>query len=154
MIISELKSPRNIEENSKLKNIYNQFDKYLNELRKKELSDNLILSVNKNIDTLNSSNSSEKYLRKEIKKVQTKTVSLVEKDSKIVPKNYYRNLWLVLGMTAFGLPFGVLFGMVFKNMIFLSMGLPIGMGIGIAVGTGMDKKAIQEGRQLDVEIKY
>jgi hypothetical protein len=35
----------------------------------------------------------------------------------------------------------------------LAIGLPIGMGIGIAVGTSMDKKAMNEGRQLDIEIK-
>jgi hypothetical protein len=39
-------------------------------------------------------------------------------------------------------------------MAFLGVGLPIGMAIGLAVGTGMDKKALAEGRQIDIEIKY
>lgn len=32
--------------------------------------------------------------------------------------------------------------------------IPIGLAIGMAVGTGMDKKALEEGRQIDLEIKY
>jgi len=34
------------------------------------------------------------------------------------------------------------------------IGLAIGMAIGMAIGTGMDKKALEEGRQIDLEIKY
>jgi hypothetical protein len=39
-------------------------------------------------------------------------------------------------------------------MAFLGIGLPVGMVIGMAVGSGMDKKAFEAGRQLDLEIKY
>jgi hypothetical protein len=39
-------------------------------------------------------------------------------------------------------------------MAFIAIGLPIGMVIGIGIGTGMDKKALAEGRQIDVELKY
>ena len=31
--------------------------------------------------------------------------------------------------------------------------MPLGMAIGIAIGAGMDKKALEEGRQLDIEIR-
>lgn len=31
--------------------------------------------------------------------------------------------------------------------------IPLGMAIGIAIGAGMDKKALEEGRQLDIEIR-
>ena len=56
-------------------------------------------------------------------------------------------------MTAFGLPIGITFGMLMNNMGLLAIGLPIGMGIGIAAGSGMDKKAREEGRQLNIELK-
>ena len=72
---------------------------------------------------------------------------------KLVPKFYYRNLWMVLGMSAFGIPLGVAFSMSIKNMAFIGIGLPIGMAIGMIVGTNMDKKAFDEGRQLDVVLK-
>ena len=61
---------------------------------------------------------------------------------------------MVVGMSAFGLPIGVAIGLSIGNIGLLGIGLPIGMGIGIIVGRLMDKKALAEGRQLDVEIKY
>jgi hypothetical protein len=57
-------------------------------------------------------------------------------------------------MAGFGIPIGVAFGASLGNMAFLGIGLPIGLATGIAVGSGMDKKAFEEGRRLDVEIKY
>ncbi len=57
-------------------------------------------------------------------------------------------------MSVFGVPLGVVFGASFGNMGFIGIGLPIGMVIGMALGVSMDKKAFEEGRQLDLEIKY
>ena len=87
-------------------------------------------------------------------KKQTKIIKSLEKEFKIVTKNYYRKVWVALGMAAFGIPLGVVFGAILGNMAFLGIGLPIGMVIGIAVGSGLDKKALDENRQLDVELKY
>ena len=53
----------------------------------------------------------------------------------------------------FLIPFGVLFGTSLGNMGFIGIGIPIGMAIGIAIGTSMDKKAFDEGKQLDIEFK-
>lgn len=53
-------------------------------------------------------------------------------------------------MSAFGIPLGVAYVSIIGNMAFLSIGLPIGMVLGMAVGAGMDKKALKEGRQLDI----
>ena len=72
---------------------------------------------------------------------------------KIVPINHYRNLWMVIGMSAFGLPLGVAYGTSIGNIGMMAIGLPIGMVIGIAIGTNMDKKALADGRQLSIEIK-
>ena len=79
---------------------------------------------------------------------------MVEKELKLVTKNHYRNTWLAIGMTAFGIPLGIAFGGSLGNMAFIGIGMPIGMAIGIAVGTEMDKKASENGKQLDLEIKY
>ncbi|MNR38502.1 hypothetical protein D3C85_1566120 [compost metagenome] len=92
--------------------------------------------------------------KKLIKQEQTAILKHVEKAHKIAPKNYYRNLWMLLGFTAFGLPIGVSFGLSIGNIGLMGVGLPIGMAIGAAVGSSMDKKALSEGRQLDIEIKY
>jgi hypothetical protein len=80
-------------------------------------------------------------------------LKLLEKEQKIVPKKHYQTLWMVLGMSSFGLPMGVAFGLALGNIGLMGLGLPIGMGIGLAMGTKMDKKALAEGRQLAFEAK-
>ncbi len=153
MKINELNQTPEIVTNIKLKEAYLQLELLLLEMQKKELPDTLVASINKEIEELNSFSGSGDELRKIIKKKQNSIVELLEKEVKMVPKNHYRNTWLPLGMAVFGIPLGVAFGASFGNMAFLSIGLPIGLAIGIAVGTAMDKKAFDEGRQLDMEIK-
>lgn len=154
MKINEIIQKPDIEKNVKLKEAYIQFEKLLFELRKKNLPVGLVISINKDIEELNSTFSSGEVMRKKIKKIQTKIINLLEKEIKLVPKNYYSNLWLTLGMAAFGIPIGVALGASIGNMAFIGIGLPIGLAVGIAVGSEMDKKALKEGRQLDMEIKY
>jgi len=153
MEIKTLKQRQDIENNSKLNAAYLQFKKLLNELRKRELPDTIVASINKDIDVLNSDFNSEKELRKKIKQKQTEIIKLIEKELKLVTKNHYRTLWLAVGMAAFGIPLGVVFGISLGNMAYLGIGLPIGLAFGIALGTKLDKKACEEGRQLDLEIK-
>jgi predicted RND superfamily exporter protein len=154
MNIIELKSRQNISTDIKLSKIYSQFEVLLSELKRKELPSKFIESVNQDIEELNSTSLTDNELRKLVKKKQTRIIKLAEKELKIVPKNYYRNLMLAVGMSVFGLPIGVAFGLSIGNMGLLGIGLPIGMVIGIAIGSIIDKKAFEEGRQLDVEIKY
>lgn len=154
MDIKELKNRPDIDQHKKLYASYIQFDKLLMELRKKELPNETVNSINDGIDQINSVSESEKVLRRLINKTQSRIIKLIEKEHKLVTKNHYRNTWLAVGMAAFGIPLGVAFGASLGNMAFLGIGLPIGMAIGIAVGTGMDKKAFEEGRQIDLEIKH
>ncbi|MEC3875141.1 hypothetical protein [Chryseobacterium salviniae] len=138
---------------SKTKALYDQLQQLLNELEKKKISAETANSINSDIESINSTTLRDKNLYKLLKQKQNDLIKLLEKEHKIVPKNYYRNLWLALGMGAFGLPIGVAFGLLINNIALLSIGLPIGMAIGVAVGSSLDKKAEAEGRQLDVEIK-
>lgn len=154
MTINELIQKPENDSNIKLKEGYLQFEKLLIELRKRDLPDSFVVSINKDIEELNSTSSSGDPLRKIVKDKQSRIIKVLEKDLKLVPQNYYRNIWLAVGMTAFGLPLGVAIGLSLKNMAFIGIGLPIGLPIGILVGTRMDKKAFKERRQLDLEIKY
>ena len=154
MNIIELKDRQNLSDDSKLSRIYIQFGELLNQLRKKNLPQNIIVVVNQDIEELNTTSFTGNDFRKLIKQKQTKIIKLLEKELKIVPKNYYRNIWLAVGMSVFGLPIGVAFGVSIGNMGLLAIGLPIGMAIGTLVGSRMDKKAFEENRQLDIEIKY
>lgn len=152
MKIIELKKRPNIEKNSKSKEAYLQLEKLLNELTKRELPNNMVVSINKELEELNFLTDSRKELKKQIKKKQCNITKSLENELKIVSKNHYRNLWMAVGMAAFGLPFGVAFGSILGNMAFLGIGLPIGMVIGMALGSRMDKKAFEEGRQLALDI--
>ena len=153
MEIKELNSRLNGITDDKLNKIYTQFVELLNELRKRELSENIVKQINLCIDKINSSTLEEKHLTKFIKQEQTLILKQIEKEIKVVPKNYYRNLWLVLGMTTFGLPIGVSIGLSLGNIGLLGIGLPIGMVIGLAFGSKLDKKALTENRQLNIELK-
>lgn len=154
MEIKELIKRPGIDQNKRLFASYSQFDKLLLELRKKELPEEIVNSINDGIVQVNSASESEKELRKQLKKTQSGILKLIEKELKLVPKNHYRNTWMALGTAAFGIPLGVAFGTSLGNMGFLGIGLPVGMVIGMAVGSGMDKKAFKDGKQLDLEIKY
>ena len=145
----------NITENhdTKLQETYSQFNQLIFELRKKELPEDLIIRLNGEIEKIYLRDNTEKNLRKDIKKTQASILKTLEKEVKIVPKNYYQNLWLALGMTIFGIPFGIALGTSLGNAGFSGVGLPIGMGVGIAIGSEKDKKALAEGRQLDIKIR-
>jgi hypothetical protein len=141
-------------QNKNLLRACDQFEALLAELKKKELTEEVVAYINKGIDEINAVSGSEKELRKKIRKTQSGILRFIEKELKLVTKNHYRNSWLAIGMAAFGIPLGVAFGASLGNMAFLGIGLPVGMVIGMAVGSGMDKKAFEAGRQLDLEIKY
>lgn len=138
---------------SKIKALYDQLQQLLNELEKKKVSAETANTINSEIEAINSTSLHDKDLYKMLKQKQNGIIKLLEKEHKIVPKNYYRNLWMAVGMGAFGLPIGVAFGLLIHNIALLSIGLPIGLGVGVLVGSSLDKKAETEGRQLDVEIK-
>lgn len=133
---------------------YSSFEELVAELEKKEIPVEIINFINLEIESINSFSGSAVELSKRIKKAQSGIIKRLGKDLKLVPKNYYRTIWLTLGMSAFGIPIGLGIGLSLGNLAFLGIGLPIGMGIGVAIGTIMDKKAMNTGKQLDFEMKY
>ncbi|EPR69603.1 glycine zipper family protein [Cyclobacterium qasimii] len=152
MKINPLKPRPEISNKPKLHKVYTQFEKLIEELKGIALTDKIIVFINASIDELNLI--SNEKLRSQTKKKQSKIITLVEKNLKIVPINHYRNTWMAIGMAAFGIPLGAALGASLGNMGLIGIGLPIGMAIGLAVGTGMDKKAQEEGRQLNLELKF
>jgi len=152
MEINKLKKRDGIDSNKKLTDLYVQFGKLLSELRKRNLPDKVVQSINTNIDLINPALETEEQWRKQLRKTQSDILRLIEKELKLVPKNHYRNIWLALGIAAFGVPLGVAFGASLGNMAFMGIGMAMGIPVGLAIGTGLDKKAADEGRQLDVEV--
>jgi hypothetical protein len=146
-MIQELKS-RTRFENKRFTKCYAKFEQLISELRTRNISDNVKSFVNQQIEIVNR-NHDEKELKKQVRKSMHLIIKKLEKEDKIVPKGYYKQLWLALGMSVFGIPFGVAFGAALGNMAFLGLGLPIGMTIGIAIGTQKDNDAAKNGRQLN-----
>lgn len=152
MNIIELNLGQKITDDIKLSRIYIQLAELLKELNKKELPKKIILIINQEIEELNTTCLSGQYLNKLVKQKQKTILKLLKRELKMSPKNYYRNLWRAIGMIVFGLPIGVGFGLYMSDMRLLALSLPISMILGIAVGSSMDKKAKEEGRQLEAEI--
>ena len=129
------------------------FQKVINALNDKDIEDAIAVQINTEIDSLNASTMDEKSFKKQLHKVQMQILSIVKKELKLVPENYYRNIWMAIGMSAFGVPIGISYAIAIDNMALLAIGIPIGMVIGLGIGAGMDKKAKQEGKQLNVQIE-
>ncbi len=150
MEIKQLKNRTHFS-NSRAENLYRNLNSLLNELRLQKLSSPVISFINEQIELINTSHE-ERAFRKQLRIGQHKILKKVEKEHKIVPKNYYRNLWMILGMSTFGIPMGAAFGASIGNMGLLGIGLPIGMAIGIAVGMTKDNKAAKDGKQLNFDL--
>ena len=154
MNITTLKSRQDLPKETRAGKMYDQFEKLLSELRKKQLSDKEIITINENINAINASSLEGSDFAKFIKTSQIKILKRIQKESKIVPQQYYVTLGTILGMTGIGLPVGVAFGYALGNMGLLGLGLPIGLALGAAVGRSLDKKALKDNKQLGLAIKY
>ena len=133
---------------------YAEFENLLSALRKKHMAAHLVVVINQHIAELNAFAGSAIAITKELRKHKMEILKLIEKEASLVTKNHYRKLWLVIGMVAFGLPLGIVFGAGFDNMPLMAIGMPIGMIFGFAIGNALDKKAFENGNQLDLIIKY
>jgi len=85
-----------------------------------------------------------------VTKLKNSLTQTLMKDHGLTTKGYYQGLWMVLGMSVFGMPFGTILGLSLNNFGLFGIGLPIGMVIGMAIGAQKDKKAKEEGKVLEV----
>jgi hypothetical protein len=136
----------------KLDRLYSSFESLIDDLRNRDLPDEIINSINEKINSINSSAREKKILISILSKSIYTILNLLEKELKLVPRNHYQKKWLVLGMAAFGMPLGAAIGAARGDMSFLGIGIPLGMVIGIGVGTAMDRRAKDKGKQLDIEM--
>lgn len=153
MEIKQLKHHEENQENDKLKEAKLQFDKLVEELNSRNLPDSTVEKINKIVEDLNSSTLAGKGFKRQLVKKQFNIIKFLEKEHKLVPINHYRKRWMAIGVIVFGFPIGAAFGAGLDKISFIGIGLPIGMVIGIAIGSNLDKKALDEGRQLKVELK-
>lgn len=119
---------------------------------KHPLPDSMVMYFNQEIDSIGQFTGTTKETTQKLAAVQKDFLKKLENEQKLVPKNHYRNLWLALGMSVFGIPLGVAFGLMIDNMAMLGIGFPIGLAIGVGFGSFLDQKAKKQGKQLDFEI--
>lgn len=81
---------------------------------------------------------------KQINRLKTDLLGALRKQFGLVTPKYYQTLWMILGMTIFGVPFGMIFSLAIDNMAFLGLGFGFGMPIGMAIGIAKDKKALED----------
>lgn len=149
MTLTPLTPRPSADENPKVAKATLNYQSLLDTIAKTTIPVDLSERINQMTDGLNGFIGPDPEWIKAAKASQSVILKTLEKELKIVSKTHYQNQWMMLGMTAFGLPMGVAFGAALGNMAFLGIGLPIGMALGIAVGTSMDTKAKNEGRQLE-----
>lgn len=154
MSITELKKRSHTNHSKRIVKRYSNLVLLIGELNERNIPDEIANSINIEIDKVNSLSDSDKTLGKQLRKTQWSILKLIEKELKLVTKNLYQNRWMAIGLTVFGVPFGIAFGASLDNMAFISIGIPLGMAFGIAIGSGMDKKAKEEGRQLNIDVNF
>ncbi|MDT0553900.1 hypothetical protein [Urechidicola vernalis] len=137
-------------ENPKLDKVIAKMNLLITDLNTKEIPVLICDEINAIIKTLNRNSEPETEQVKNIKKAYCKILKILEKKLKMVPKNHYRNLWMAIGISIFGVVFGSVLSSSTGNSSYIGIGIPIGVAIGIAVGTDMDKKAFKNGKQLKV----
>lgn len=152
MELQELKYDLGIEQNKRRISNIKGFASLISELKERELTEEVIVAINKEIEIINSISGNTKKLSRQVSKSKLLIFQTLDRKMKIVPKNAYRNRWLAIGMVVFGMPLGAVYGVSMGNMAFIGVGIPIGMVFGMAIGARMDKKAAKEGRQLKFEV--
>lgn len=152
MQLTELNHRPDIKQGSRLARKFAEYKKLLSELKKRDLPQEIIEQINQKTEAANAFTGADKPLLNHLRKAFSKILSILEKEMKLVPINYYRAKWMAIGMAVFGVPMGTAFGVIMDNMGLMGVWLPIGMVMGMAVGSGMDKKAADEGRQLDLAV--
>lgn len=151
LVVEELRKQVDLAEsqdNKKLKKRLSYTASIFEELDRRELDPKPFDSLLKRLKNLLSQSTIKPN---EVTKYYSVLLKYTQKEHGLVPQNYYRNLWMILGMTIFGVPFGIVFGLALDNFAFFSIGLPIGMPIGMAVGAEKDKKAKEDGLQMAIE---
>ena len=125
----------------------------LQEISFRDLPEDSVLVINRNTADIQTFEGSSEEEVKKAKTVKNEILKLLREKHYLVPEKYYTNLWMPLGMSAFGLPIGVVLFAFTDNPAFIATGLPLGLGMGGLYGAQLDKKAEAEGKVLRFQKK-
>ncbi|NNJ89609.1 MAG: hypothetical protein HKP53_09415 [Eudoraea sp.] len=126
-----------------------RFKKLTDDLKSKELPADIVDKLNERIEILNACYHTDKDFARTLRKCQSSILNTLEKELKMVPKNHYQTQWMGMGMVVFVMPIVIALSAGIDNYGMIGAGIAIGIGIGLAVGMEMDRKAKDQGRQLN-----
>lgn len=156
MKIVELRRGNHASDFPKSDEAYGQFNRFINELNSWNFPDDTVSAVNGEIEELNATATDGNRLKVLIQKKLAKISKVIEIKHKVVPVNYYRNVWINRGMTLFGIPLSIVMGAIGMHFGYIALfvvGMPLGMFAGFALGSSKDNNALREGRQLNIDLK-
>ncbi|PHR99696.1 MAG: hypothetical protein COA80_03380 [Leeuwenhoekiella sp.] len=136
-------------DNSKLKFHLESFQNLIKSLESQQLKPETVAYINTEIERVNMEFKNEKRLKRQLVKAKSDLLIFLKENENLVANNHYRRLWMVVGLSVFGVPIGVNIGLLAGNTALLGVGLPLGMFAGMLLGKHLDKKAAEENRQLD-----
>lgn len=148
-MLSTLNDHSNMTQDKLLDKAFAKIQNLISALNQREVPVEIENRLQATIEALNAFEGRPKARRKHLQKGYNQMVKLLQKELGWVPKGYYRTLWMSLGMAVFGIPIGLAFSAVTDNYGLLGIGIPLGVAIGLAVGSGLDDKAVKEGKQLE-----
>lgn len=140
------------EKSDKLNKQLNRLHDLINALKKKEIPEDSVNVFNTAIHNVNHFHGNENELTGHVRLTYRRIHDYALKELNLVPTGYYQRLWIALGMCVFGIPLGAAMGTALGNVAFSGTGIAMGLPIGIAIGQSKDKKAAEEGRQLDIKV--
>lgn len=142
MTIEKLRNIEGLDEDKRLLKAYKRMKALIEALTTREIPAEILKTINTDIQKINNFSGTQVELRKCLRKSYSQTIRLLEKKLGWVIRDHYRNLWMSIGVAL-----GVAFSASFDND---GIGLVLGLAVGIAVGINLDKKAVAEGKQLDL----
>ncbi|OEK07014.1 hypothetical protein [Roseivirga misakiensis] len=146
-LIQDLEIASAKEEKSTTQKVLDTLIKIFRQLEEREIDIN---TINQHTTAIHNELKSDALSYGQISKLQTGLTQALLKEHGLSTKGYYQNLWMVLGMSMFGIPLGLIFGLTLGSFAFFALGLPIGMPIGIAIGMQKEKEAQNAGTVLEV----
>jgi len=126
--------------------VYEEFIHILQSLEKRGLFNDDLASIEKKLQDMNLA-SDPRFRKRYYKKRLNSFKEFLDKSFSLVTKNYYENLYLIIGM-GFGMMVGIIIGERFDKSMGISLGISLGMLVGVLIGRSKDTKALSQGRVL------
>lgn len=126
--------------------IYKDFITILSNLIDRNFSEEQVLQIENEIETLNFKSNPENKKRYFNKKL-TAFKQFLKTEFSLIPKGYYTNMGIGLG-TSFGVLFGVVVLSSFERSLGISFGIMAGMLIGLIIGRYMDSQVKEAGKMI------